>query len=79
MRLSASEEATKDSQTQLDFVVDDVRAEVAQLRSRGVEVEHYDEEDLHTDEDGVADQGEALVAWVTDPAGNVLGIEQPKT
>lgn len=77
IRLSASEEATKDSQTQVDLVVDNVRDEVAQLRERGVTIEEYDTDEVTT-VDGIADQGDAWVAWVTDPGGNVIGIEQPK-
>jgi catechol 2,3-dioxygenase-like lactoylglutathione lyase family enzyme len=77
IRISESSEGTKDSQTQLDLTVADVRAEVAELRSRGVTIEEYDNDEVHT-EDGVADQGDAWVAWITDPGGNVIGIEQPK-
>lgn len=77
LRLTASTEGTKDSQTQAAFLVDDVRATVTELRARGVEFEEYDTDEVTT-EDGVADQGEALVAWVTDPGGNVVGIEQQK-
>lgn len=77
LRLSKSEERTKDSQTQLDFVVDDVRSEVAALRRNGVQFEEYDSDELTT-VDGVADQGDAYVAWMTDPGGNVVGLEQPK-
>ncbi len=77
LRLTASSEGTKDSQTQAAFLVEDVRAAVTALRARGVEFEEYDTDEVTT-EDGVADQGEALVAWVTDPGGNVVGIEQPK-
>jgi catechol-2,3-dioxygenase len=77
IRVSKSSEGTKDSQTQVDLVVTDVRAEVTELRERGVKVEEYDNEDVKT-VDGVADQGEAWVAWITDPGGNVIGIEQPK-
>lgn len=77
IRLSASTERTKDSQTQLDLVVDDVRAAVDALRAKGVEFEDYDTDELTT-VDGVADQGDAYVAWFTDPGGNVVGVEQPK-
>ena len=77
LRLSKSTEGTKDSQTKVGFIVTDLRAEVDALRARGVEFEEYDTDELRT-EDGIADQGEALVAWVTDPGGNVLGVEQPK-
>ncbi len=77
LRLSKSEEGTKDSQTQLTWIVADLRAEVTRLRGRGARFEEYDTDDLKT-EDGIADQGEAYVAWLTDPGKNVFGIEQPK-
>lgn len=77
LRLSKSEDGTKDSQTQLTWIVPDVRATVAELRARGAEFEEYDTDELKT-EDGVADQGEAYVAWLTDPGKNVIGIETPK-
>ena len=77
LRLSASTEGTKDSQTQLTWIVPDVRAEVDALRARGASFEDYDTDDVKT-VDGVADQGEAFVAWLTDPAKNVIAVEQAK-
>ncbi|MBI5160588.1 MAG: VOC family protein [Micrococcales bacterium] len=77
IRLSASTEGTTDSQTQLDLVVEDVRAAVDALRAKGVQFEDYDSDEVTT-VDGVADQGDAYVAWFTDPGGNVVGVEQAK-
>ena len=77
LRLSASTEGTKDSQTQLTWIVPDVRAEVEALRARGASFEDYDTDDVKT-VDGVADQGEAFVAWLTDPAKKVVAVEQAK-
>jgi hypothetical protein len=57
--------------------VNDIAAEVAELRSRGVEVERYDEPGLKT-VDGVADVGFALAAWLVDPHGNSIGLLQFK-
>jgi catechol 2,3-dioxygenase-like lactoylglutathione lyase family enzyme len=68
---------TADEQTQASWQVADVRAEVAELRARGVEVENYDMPGLKT-EDGIADLGFALAAWIVDPGGNALGILQLK-
>jgi catechol 2,3-dioxygenase-like lactoylglutathione lyase family enzyme len=45
---------TADEQTQVSWQVPDLRAEVAELRSRGVQVEEYDLPGLKT-EDGIAD------------------------
>ncbi len=78
LKASLSTTGTKDEQTQASWRVDDVRAEVEWLKSRGVEPEEYDNDEVKT-EDGVADQGDAFVAWITDPYGNVLGIEQAKS
>lgn len=77
LKASLSETGTKDEQTQASWRVDDVRAEVEWLKSRGIQPEQYDNDEVKT-EDGVADQGDAWVAWITDPDGNVLGIEQAK-
>jgi len=68
---------TADEQTQVSWQVPDVRAEVAELRSRGVRVEEYDMPGLKT-EDGVADLGFAWAAWIVDPGGNALGIMEFK-
>jgi catechol 2,3-dioxygenase-like lactoylglutathione lyase family enzyme len=68
---------TADEQTQASWQVQDLRAEVAELRSRGVEVQEYDMPGLKT-EDGVADLGFAWMAWIIDPGGNALAIMQLK-
>jgi catechol 2,3-dioxygenase-like lactoylglutathione lyase family enzyme len=68
---------TADSQTQASWQVNDIRAEVTELRARGVKVEDYDMPGLKT-EDGIADIGFAWAAWVTDPGNNALGILQIK-
>jgi catechol 2,3-dioxygenase-like lactoylglutathione lyase family enzyme len=68
---------TADEQTQVSWEVPDLRAEVAELRSRGVKVEDYDMPGLKT-EDGIADLGFALFAWIIDPGKNALGIMQLK-
>jgi hypothetical protein len=57
--------------------VDDSAAELAELRSRGVEIQEYDMPGLKT-LDGVADVGFALTAWIVDPRRNALSIMQLK-
>ena len=47
----------------------DLRAEVAELRRRGVRIEDYDMPSLKT-VDGIADIGFAWMAWFIDPAKN---------
>ncbi len=68
---------TADEQTQVTWNVPDLKAEVAELRSRGVKVEDYDMPGLKT-EDGIADLGFAWLAWIVDPGKNTLGIMQLK-
>jgi catechol 2,3-dioxygenase-like lactoylglutathione lyase family enzyme len=55
------------------FRVSDVVADVADLRSRGVEFNDYDMGDLVT-VDGIATLGDLKSAWFTDPEGNVIAI-----
>jgi extradiol dioxygenase family protein len=75
--LSASSTGTADSQTQASWRVEDLDAEVAELRSRGVDIVEYDTPEVQT-VDGIADVGFARVAWITDPGHNVLSMIQFK-
>jgi catechol 2,3-dioxygenase-like lactoylglutathione lyase family enzyme len=77
IELSASTTGTSDEQTQAAWRVDDLAAELDELRARGVEVLDYDTPQLTT-HNGIVDTGDALHAWIVDPANNVLGINQPK-
>jgi catechol 2,3-dioxygenase-like lactoylglutathione lyase family enzyme len=76
--VTLSTTGTSDTQTQLAWRVPDIRAELADLRARGVRIEAYDAPDPVTDADGVADMGYAWAAWFLDPSRNVLAIIQPK-
>jgi catechol 2,3-dioxygenase-like lactoylglutathione lyase family enzyme len=58
--------------TVLNFPVPDVDAAVAELAGRGVQFLHY--ENPPTDPTGVMRSGGPLIAWFTDPAGNVLSV-----
>ena len=78
LEVSKSTVGTKDTQTQASWRVPDIRAEVAELRARGVKIEDYDEAGLKTDEDGIADVGVAWVAYIVDPGKNALAIVQLK-
>jgi catechol 2,3-dioxygenase-like lactoylglutathione lyase family enzyme len=60
--------------TILNFPVDDVPAAVDTLTARGVRFERYEGTPLETDEKGVFRGGGPLIAWFTDPAGNVLSV-----
>ena len=55
--------------------VDDVEAEVAELKSRGVVFEEYDSPGLKT-VNGIATGGGAKTAWFKDTEGNILAISQ---
>jgi catechol 2,3-dioxygenase-like lactoylglutathione lyase family enzyme len=78
LAVSKSTTGTADSQTQVGWEVADLRAELADLRSRGVTIEDYDLPELRT-EDGVADVGFAWMAWIIDPGKNALAILQRKS
>lgn len=77
LAVTKSSVGTKDDQTQAAFRVKDVRAEVAELRRRGVKIEDYDQPGLKT-VDGIADIGFAWMAWFIDPGKNCVGIIQVK-
>ncbi len=77
LSISASTTGTADEQTQASWRVDDVASEVAELRSRGIEIIEYDTPGLKT-RDGIAEVSHAWVAWFTDPGNNSLSIIQYK-
>ncbi len=55
--------------------VNDVAAEVAELKSRGVKFEDYDMPGLKT-QNSIATGGGASTAWFKDTEGNILAISQ---
>ncbi len=57
------------------WAVDDVIAEVAALRKKGVVFEEYDMPGLKT-VNGIATGGGAKTAWFRDTEGNILAISQ---
>jgi catechol-2,3-dioxygenase len=70
-----STSGTREAVTKASWRVDDLAAEVAWLRARGVQVQDLPE--LGTVE-GVADLGFALGAWFIDPDHNWIGLLQLK-
>jgi predicted enzyme related to lactoylglutathione lyase len=61
--------------TVLNFPVEDIDAAVDDLVARGVEFERY--EGMRQDDRGICrDAGGPLIAWFTDPAGNILSVLQ---
>jgi catechol 2,3-dioxygenase-like lactoylglutathione lyase family enzyme len=63
------------SHTQVGFAVDDIEAEVRDLKARGVVFEDYDLPGLKT-VNSIADTGPIRSAWLKDSEGNLLGIVQ---
>ncbi len=60
--------------TILNFPVDDIDAAVDELTGRGVAFERYD--GAEQDEKGIHRGQGPLIAWFTDPAGNILSVLQ---
>jgi len=77
LAITKSTVGTADAQTQAAWRVSDLDAEIAALRSRGVDIQEYDLPGLKT-VNGSADIGFARMAWFIDPGKNCLGIMQLK-
>jgi len=60
--------------TILNFPVPDVGLAVQELKAAGVPFESYDMPDFKTDADHIFRGGGPLIAWFTDPAGNILSV-----
>lgn len=65
--------------TVLNFIVDDIDAAVAELRKRGIAMEHYDQPGIKTDAIGImwtksGEPGPKAIAWFKDPAGHILSV-----
>lgn len=56
--------------------MDDIEKAVDELAERGVRVERHP--DFDTGEKGIYRGGGPLIAWFTDPAGNVLSVIQER-
>jgi hypothetical protein len=59
-------------QTQMSWTVDDLEAEVAGLKARGVVFEEYETPSLKTVQ-SVATTGPIKAAWLKESEGNLLG------
>ena len=71
--ISRSSVASSGTHTQMAFTVDDIDAEVADLRARGVVFEDYE---TPRTEGGIATIGPGRAAWFKDPDGNLLAVIQ---
>jgi hypothetical protein len=59
------------------FQTDDLAETVADLRARGVELERMGDRDpFQTDERGIADLGDIMIAWFRDPDHQVISVFQ---
>jgi catechol 2,3-dioxygenase-like lactoylglutathione lyase family enzyme len=72
----SSENAGTSSATLAGWFVDDLDQTMAQLASRGVVFEQYDQPGLKTDERGVFDAGPFRAAWIRDPDGNTMALTE---
>lgn len=61
--------------TVMTFWVEDLRAVMSELGSRGVVFEEYDLPGLKTT-GGIAESASELAAWFTDPEGNIINLAQ---
>jgi predicted enzyme related to lactoylglutathione lyase len=61
--------------SQAFWSVDDIEAEVADLKSRGVRFGEYDTPHIKT-KNGIATGGGAKTAWFKDTEGNTLAVSQ---
>lgn len=68
-------DSTPSESTALSFEVDDIHAEISDLKGRGVVFEDYDLPDFST-VDHVCVLGAEMAAWFKDPDGNVLCLHQ---
>ncbi len=70
-----SEFAGTNKATALTFPVDDIAAEVRELKDKGVMFEHYDLDGLTRDGDIYQAEG-MKTAWFKDPDGNILSLHE---
>lgn len=73
--LTVSTGAGSNQSTALEFLVEDLDAEMADLRSRGVVFEEYEFNDWAT-VNGVAEASEGRSAWFKDSEGNIIGVSE---
>lgn len=67
--------------TVLNFAVDNVENAVSELKQKGVMFETYNNQDIKTDDNGIAKGGSGkgpTIAWFKDPDGNFLSVVSAK-
>jgi catechol 2,3-dioxygenase-like lactoylglutathione lyase family enzyme len=70
------ENAGKSPATIAGWFVDDLDQTMDELASRGVVFEQYDQPGIKTDERGVFDAGRFRAAWIKDPDGNTMALNE---
>jgi catechol 2,3-dioxygenase-like lactoylglutathione lyase family enzyme len=73
-----SEFAGTNKATTLTFEVDDIDAEVRELKDKGIFFEKYDIEGLTPKGDIFEGEGGFKTAWFKDPDGNILSLVEEK-
>jgi catechol 2,3-dioxygenase-like lactoylglutathione lyase family enzyme len=73
--LFPSQGTASGTHTQAGWIVDDIEAEVADLKARGVVFDEYDTPDLKT-VNSVETTGQTKAAWLKDSEGNLLVLLQ---
>jgi catechol 2,3-dioxygenase-like lactoylglutathione lyase family enzyme len=73
-----SEFAGTNKATTLTFDVDDINAEVRELKEKGIFFEKYDLEGLTPKGDIFEGEGGFKTAWFKDPDGNILSLIEAK-
>ncbi len=69
--------ATKADHTVANFKVDNIEAEVKELKKKGVKFEEYDMPAMGLKTvNGIATMGNMRAAWFKDTEGNILGMAQ---
>jgi catechol 2,3-dioxygenase-like lactoylglutathione lyase family enzyme len=72
----SEENAGKSPATLAGWSTDDLDRTMAELTSRDVVFEQYDQPGLKTDERGVFDAGQFRAAWARDPDGNTIAFTE---
>ena len=73
--LFPSQGTASGAHTQAGWITDDIEAEVAALKARGLIFEEYDTPSLKT-VNSIATTGPVRAAWFKDSEGNLLGFVQ---
>jgi catechol 2,3-dioxygenase-like lactoylglutathione lyase family enzyme len=77
LQIYVSSEAGTNKGTAATWEVDNIEGEVAELRSKGIEFEHYANSNMELHDDVYSMDGEKA-AWFKDPDGNILCLHNGK-